>query len=244
MRQTITAFITDALRTNNPNGFFRDPLVGFSSASDPSYASLKTIIGDHHLLPRDILPEGKTVISFFVPFARFVSRGNRTGEVSREWALAYIECNAFINSVAKDLIDFLAARSILAATVKSTHNFDTVTFQTAWSHKSAARISGIGTFGRNRLLITPRGCAGRCGTVITSEELQPDKIRRKELCLFYTTGKCSHCIDKCPEKALGNDAIDRTACYARLMATDSMYPEYETCDVCGKCSTGPCAYYE
>ncbi len=40
------------------------------------------------------------------------------------------------------------------------------TMACAWSHKSAAAIAGLGSFGLHRMLITDAGCAGRCGSLL------------------------------------------------------------------------------
>ena len=47
---------------------FRKPICGFSAADDPRYKELKTVIGPWHCLPTELLPEAKTVISYYVPF--------------------------------------------------------------------------------------------------------------------------------------------------------------------------------
>jgi len=41
-----------------------------------------------------------------------------------------------------------------------------------------------------------------------------------------------------------NDLFARHSCYERLLAVDASFPDLATCDVCGKCAVGPCAYRE
>jgi epoxyqueuosine reductase QueG len=137
----------------------------------------------------------------------------------------------------------LAEKGIKGATIKATHTFDEKTLAATWSHRSAAFISGLGRFGRNRMLITPVGCAGRYGSVIISEEIAPDLRPEEEFCLNLKDGKCLFCINNCPTKALTLEGIDRHRCHDHLLEvrTDFSLRELPGCDVCGKCVVGPCA---
>lgn len=240
----ITSRITDEVLSNNGKGYFRAPLVGFSSAFDPAYTALKTIIGEHHLLPTDILPEARSVVSFFVPFSERVVKSNRGEAVSVEWADSYVDCNTLINATTAKIVAMLQDFGIRAATEPSTHTFDTTTLKAPWAHKSAAVISGLGTFGRHRQVITEKGGAGRCGTLLIAADIAPTPKQENNRCRHYAGKSCSYCTVKCPVNALADDAFDRHKCYEQLMRNDALYPEYPLSDVCGKCSVGPCAYQE
>jgi hypothetical protein len=56
---------------------------------------------------------------------------------------------------------------------EGTHNFNEEDLTAGWSHKSVAFVAGLGTFGVNRMLITPAGCAGRFGSMVISAEIPP-----------------------------------------------------------------------
>ena len=58
---------------------FRKPICGFSAADDPRYKELKTVIGPWHCLPTELLPEAKTVISYYVPFTKEVAKAPKNG---------------------------------------------------------------------------------------------------------------------------------------------------------------------
>jgi len=242
LRNEIINRINSYVIEGNGENLFRKPLVGFSNAHDEYYKKIKEIVGGHHLYPWDILPMAKSVISFFIPFDNKIVESNRASEeTSYEWAYAYIQANSLINSISNSLIEWLKEKDINAATVKATHTYDPINLVSAWSHRSAAYIAGLGTFGQNRLLITEVGCAGRYGSVIISEYIQPTKRQDIVRCLDKKGEKCLQCIRNCPTHALGINKLDRHRCNDHLLKVDASFPELSTCDVCGKCSVGPCA---
>ncbi|MCX6655238.1 MAG: hypothetical protein NTY03_08965 [Candidatus Bathyarchaeota archaeon] len=82
------------------------------------------------------------------------------------------------------------------------------------SLKHAASRAGLGTIGRNSLLITPQyGPRVRLTGIITDAEIEPDKTNMSDPCL-----ECGICIEQCPAGALQNPdpgelyKINRFAC--------------------------------
>jgi len=224
---------------------YREPLVAFADARDPLFRELKTLIGPHHLLPEDFLPGAKTVVAFFIPFAKEVIVAHRRAEgVAREWALAYVETNRLIGDICQEIKEWLGQEGIQAAYQKATHNFDPVNLEAAWSHKSAAVIAGLGRFGHHRQVITPKGCAGRFGSFVIDAEIPPSPRPREEFCLHQKGSQCLYCVKACPVQALTEQDLDKQACYRRLLEVAEAYRDLGLCDVCGKCSLGPCAYYQ
>ena len=222
---------------------YREPLVGFASAHDPLFNQLKEIVGNHHANPLDLLPEAKTVVSFFLPFTEEIIRSNRRGkEISKEWAVAYIETNALIAKISETIKNQLEPEDIQVVTEKATHNFNPVDMTSGWSHRSAAYIAGLGTFGVNHMLITSKGCGGRFGSVIISADIPPSARPREELCRYKREGNCLFCVNNCPTKALKIDSFDKFRCYDHVMEVDASFPDLGVCDVCGKCVVGPCAF--
>lgn len=247
MKEKIQKFITDYVLSHNKDELFRAPLIGFSSAGDERYKRIKEIIGPHHLYPTDILPTCKTVVSFFIPFTKKVVESNKQDEtVSYLWAKTYYECNTLINNLTAHLIEYLKDFSVTAATVQATHGFDEELLKAPWSHKSAAHIAGLGEFGVNHLLITDKGCAGRAGTVFIDIDIEVNRkqIFDKSPCLYYQDGSCLKCVENCPTNALSLEDLNRAVCYEKCLDTDRLYTDIGTCDSCGKCSIGPCAYFE
>lgn len=239
--------IKQGVADNDENGFYREPLVGFSSADDPLYTGIKETVGDFHLYPQDILPEVKTVISFFIPFSQKVVQANRAvwPEVAKKWVLSYHDCNSLINKISEQLAQSLREKGYAAGTVVSTGSFDTERMVASWSHRSAAYIAGLGSFGLNRLLITEKGCAGRYGTVFASAEIAPTPRTGKEYCLYKTKGTCRYCVEKCPIHALSLDSqkdMQRRPCMEQC-EIPSEYRGGLGAECCGKCGVGPCAYW-
>jgi len=221
---------------------YRKPLVGFARADDPLFLKLKEHISENYLLPCDLLENARTVISFFIPFSKTIVSSNRVGTTpSQEWLIAYIETNELLGKISEELISHLKNKGIEAVTVKPTHNFDPNTLLSRWSHKHAAYVAGLGTFGIHHMLITKAGCAGRFGSVIISEEIAPSKRPSFEYCLAKRGYNCSYCIDNCPTSALSIQGLDKPKCHAHLKQISRKFSALGKCDACGKCALGPCA---
>jgi epoxyqueuosine reductase len=79
------------------------------------------------------------------------------------------------------------------------------------SLKNAAYQAGLGTIGKNTLLITPKyGNMVWLGAIITSAELDPDPIVRKNPC----KENCRICIQNCPVRAIdGSIYMDQKKCW-------------------------------
>lgn len=249
MKEKIEEFIINYVLDHNKDDFFREPLIGFSSAKDERYENIKEIIGPHHLYPIEVLPSCKTVVAFFIPFTKKVVESNilkDNKEVSYIWAKTYYECNKLIDNLTRELIEYLKEFNVKGATIQATQGFDKKLLKAPWSHKSAAYIAGLGEFGVSSLLITDKGCAGRTGTVFLDIDIEPSNklALDKSRCLYYLNGSCLECVGNCPTNALSIDKLNRSVCYQKCLHTDSLYTDLGTCDACGKCSLGPCAYFE
>ena len=249
LRPFIEAFIEQRVASAGTDTPYRRPLVGFAAAGDPMWQRLKAIAEPIHLLPDDLLPGARTVIALFVPFDESVVHANRRDEATaREWAIAYIETNRLINRIAGDLKTDLASRWVRSAVQPSTHNWNPETLVSAWSHKSAAAIAGLGSFGLHRMLITDLGCAGRCGSLVIDAELAPTSRPKLERCLHFSNGSCGLCVKACPANAMrvaaaGEMNLDKFRCYDHLLHRATQHLQLpELADCCGKCATaGPCA---
>lgn len=240
--QFISGYVSDFAK-NSKTGW-KEPLVAFARADDPLFAKLKKIITPSHNLPCDFLEEAKTVITYFMPFEDKVVESNKPGRFSsREWAVAYIETNRLINELNRHLRDELINRGYKADFVPATHNFDEKTLLSDWSHRSAAYIAGLGTFGLNHMLITSRGCCGRIGSLVTDLIIEPTPRYEKELCLYRANGSCGRCVKRCVNDALFEDRLDKQRCYKMCLENADRLSDLESiADVCGKCLVGvPCS---
>ena len=241
--ESVESFIAQRVGTAGTTTRYRRPLVGFADAGDPAWLRLREIAEPTHLLPTDLLPHAKTVVAFFLPFAEVVVRANReAGGMAREWAVAYIETNALINKIAEELIVALDEWSVTAAAQPATHNWDPVTLISSWSHKSAAAIAGLGSFGLHRMLITELGCAGRCGSLVIDAYVDPTSAPQPERCRFFYDEQCTYCVDECPVNALqmvpkDQMNLNKHGCHAHILEVKAVLGA----DCCGKCAVGPCA---
>ncbi|MFZ5632221.1 MAG: epoxyqueuosine reductase [Bacillota bacterium] len=240
MRERLFSVIKRAVeRSGLP--YFREPLLGTAPAGDSCLRQLKEIVHPDHLLPEDILPGARAVVAYFLPFKSYVVEGNRGGRhASRLWAEVYIQTNRLLTGIAGEIETELAREGFKCAWEKPTHNFDSDLLVSYWSHKHVAFACGIGRFGRNHLLITERGCAGRIGSLVTDWDPGIPSGDGEIIPFYECPPKCNYCFKSCPAGALQDDGLDKRKCYLMLLENDRLYPDLGLCDVCGKCSTGPC----
>jgi epoxyqueuosine reductase QueG len=221
-----------------------EPLVGYAAADDGIFRELKAVASPQHFLPRELLPEARTVVAFFLPFQRDVARSNLDGELpSPEWSRAYMETNNLITAVCARLKAALEAHGLSAAVTPATHNYDPVTLLSRWSHRHVAYAAGLGAFGLNNMLITPAGCCGRLGSFVTSARMEPDPRHAGEACLFRHDGSCGRCARRCPVRALSPKGFARQRCGERVTQNAAINPPWAPASVCGKCLVGlPCSF--
>lgn len=76
-------------------------------------------------------------------------------------------------------------------------------------HKSLAMLAGLGSYGKNSLIISEKhGPWLRFGVVVTDAPLRPDKPLERDLC-----GRCMRCVRACPANALEKPyAVDPDRC--------------------------------
>jgi epoxyqueuosine reductase QueG len=84
-------------------------------------------------------------------------------------------------------------------------------------HKSLAMLAGLGSYGKNSLIISPKhGPWLRFGVVVTDAPLEPDGSIEKDLC-----GKCTRCVRACPAGALKPYLVDPDKCLVGLGELES-----------------------
>jgi epoxyqueuosine reductase QueG len=225
---------------------YRDPIIGFVTVDDPDFADLSELIGFDHLMPNDLLPGARSVVSFFLPFTSDIAYANAKEkvEVAPEWAIAYVETNALIGRITSKLIDVLGQHGIRAAAEPATGNFDDKALKSHWSHKSIAVLAGIGSFGLHQMVITDAGCAGRFGSLVINAELPFNKPGEKERCEFFASGTCLDCVLGCPVNAIvEEESFNRQTCWEQCLKNGEHFLDLgDEVHVCGKCAVvGPCA---
>jgi epoxyqueuosine reductase QueG len=215
------------------------PLVGVASAEDALFAVCKadSVVGPHHLLPREWLPAAQSVISYFLPFSQAVREANRRGDLPAvEWLYARIEGEMVNNALRKSLVEWFEQAGYQAMAPGLDARFAVVERKSNWSERHVAFVAGLGTFSLNRSIITRAGAAGRVGSIIVSAAVAPtprDYQAYDEYC-----SKCGACIKRCPTQAIDETGKDNQACAVFLDSTAARFkPRYG----CGKCQTAvPC----
>ncbi len=142
---------------------------------------------------RKSMPEAKSAIVFGIPSA------DDADELEVKRSSGYISYPGYLplSIIARDLIAILKNEGWRAAYPSElVHN------------KSLAVLAGIGNYGKNSLIISPKhGPWLRFGVVVTDAPLQPDTPFTEDLC-----GKCTRCIRACPAGALKPYAVDPDRC--------------------------------
>lgn len=222
---------------------WKEPLIAYADAEDKMFYELKKIVSPSHALPKDFLKEAKTVITYFIPFDYTVIKSNIEGkECSKLWAIAYIETNQLISDLNTFINKDLKKMGFNSTIIPATHNFDKKKLISDWSHRHAAFIAGLGSFGLNNMLITDKGCCGRVGSLVTDLKIEPSQKKNKEYCLFKHNNTCKKCVDRCTNDALKVNCYDRHKCYEMCLRNDEIYSDIGLSDVCGKCLVGvPCS---
>ncbi len=247
LRNRIEGVVQAYSQKNDIRPFWRTPLLA-TAVADDRFDVLPRIAAEDHALPRDLLDTARSVVVFFVPFIPEVAKENHPGEnPSRSWGLAYEAANRLIGHVCEVLQRELEDRGYRAALTPATHNFDQEKLMARWSHKHLGYLAGLGRFGVNAQFITPVGCAGRMGSLVTDADLGDSPlVNAEELCLHKIGRKCLVCVDRCPVGAVSVSGIDRKGCWERLKENiarvDALAGLESSTHVCGKCQVlVPCS---
>jgi len=241
-----------------------EPLVGFSRGDDPLYQKFKEDIGPFYWTPQEIFaatfpgrptaPEELTVISWILPQTEKTRFDNRraTAVSAERWARSRKYGEEF-NVKLRDYLAMViretgreAVAPVNSPAWKREESFR-FGFASSWSERHAAFASGLGTFGLSDGLITPKGVAMRCGSVIARIAVPPSArpyTDHHAYCLFYGDGSCGKCIERCPAGAITSQGHDKEKCaaYVHNVSAASIQERFgfETSG-CGLCQVGvPC----
>ena len=125
-------------------------------------------------------------------------------------------------------------------------------FVTNWSERHVAWACGLGTFGLNGLMITPKGCAVYLGSLVCDVTLKPTPnaySSHTANCLFYRDSSCRRCLERCPAGAISEEGRSNLKCRSNLQGQQAVKLKELGLDrdligpapACGLCSTGvPC----
>jgi hypothetical protein len=263
IRQFIEKSHENKLRSEGNEKAWIEFLVGFSNGSDPLYQFYKKDIGDFYLSPSDFFAhtypktkfKGKdlTVITWILLQTEKTKSDHRLqNQIPTErWVRARIFGEQVNDKLREYVITNLrkAGFEAVAPVLSPLFNiqkFGNYGWSSTWSERHAAYAAGLGTFGLCDGLITPKGKAMRCGSVIAKINIPPSKRPYKDhhaYCLFYAKGTCGECIKRCPVGAISEQGHDKEKCKKYLDFTAKYVPTHYGFEGygCGFCQTGvPC----
>ena len=250
-----------------------EPLVGFADGYDSMMREFKRAVGPDHLSPLEAWQEafpgkepsaGLSVIAFVLPFSEAIRRSNRGRvEPSPHWVQGKAYGEAVLNDVRHGLVAWLTERGYSAVAPSRSPGFridrDSPRGPVSnWSERHYSYAAGLGAFGLSRGLITEKGVAMRCGSVVADVSLPPSARppSHTAYCPFMGGGGCGDCMARCPAGAITREGKDNAVC--RRYMNDVLEPvtrRYVSEEVirrtqagtlaslgaCGLCQTGvPC----
>ena len=267
--ESITDALSEAVRSSEHNyvsesmaltpedvgkRLYDDPIIAIGSADDPMREEMKApqAVGTLFRTPKEWLPQGRCVVSYFAPFSDFVVEGNKKDriEVGNGWLYARVEGQAFLTEINHFLEQWFESQGVKALSPYASEEFKyifeagscddiadkSLSFTSNWSERHVAFICGLGTFGLSKGLITRRGVAGRFGSVIVDAPLEVTPRPYTEIYEYCTM--CGACM-RCPGEAITlAEGKSHTLCSAYV---NTMRVKYAPRFGCGKCQVNvPC----
>ena len=188
--------------------------------------------------PQSIYPEAKTIIVIGLP----VSLPIVETAPSIYYHELYKTVNSLLDSKAYEIANFLNEKGFGSIYLPRDGYGDIKILIDKpfafFSHKHAAYLAGLGSFGHNNVLLTPEyGPRVRFTSIFTSAEIEPDPIKIKDICIH-----CLLCAKNCPVEAIPAKGdfpppVDKRACAIR---SAQLRDEFRSpCGICIKvCPVG------
>ena len=218
-----------------------EPIVAFADGDDPIFQEYKTVIGEFHLTPRELLDkciaakrwrfgakssiDSIGVVSWALPLTHETRLHERTspfGGSPRYNHSRWIGIRLY-ESVEQFVASLLEVMGCNAVAPTQSRLFEIKDmpggWMTAnWSERHVAYACGLGTFGLNGLMITSRGCAVYLGSVVCDITLTPTPraASRVANCPYFQNGSCGRCIERCTGSAISNEGRSNVACLKNL----------------------------
>jgi epoxyqueuosine reductase QueG len=235
---------------------FEDPIVGYADPMDlifETYQNDPSITNGMFCPPCEWLPEGRTVISIFLPYTKAVKDGNSRNmkTPTAEWLHARYEGQLLIDDISKMIMREMINqgyrcvvpeldsryKALIGTQMIKDKVLDNKDYGSNWSQRHVAYVAGLGTFGLSKGLITHKGIAGRFTSFVT-DYVHKASVRDYKGIYDYCSF-CGQCIDNCPTNAITLEGgKEHTPCSKYIDWTLKQFsPRY----ACGKCQVKvPC----
>jgi epoxyqueuosine reductase len=191
------------------------PLVGFASADawdDPPFEPWVP----EGFRPEAIYPEVKTVVVIGMPV--FLPIVETSPSIS--YHELYKTVNSLLDSGAYRIASLLNRQGFPSIPIPR-DGYGSISLLREkplafFSHRHAAYLAGLGTFGVSNMLLTREyGPRARFTSIFTAAEIPPGKVMTEQLCI-----RCMRCRDSCPVHALGSEdypagLTEKQTCAAR-----------------------------
>lgn len=260
----------NSLRDIDGSPIWEEPLVGFADGDDPLFDLYKSVVAPDHPTPREALaahvhdagsigrhpraPSYVGVVSWILPAAIETKLSNRqmVEGPSLRWDHTRVRGEEFNDSLRRHVVVLLEEAGYAAVAPATSKMFRWTVGPygqaSTWSERHIAYAAGLGTFGLSDGLITAKGIAHRCGSVVSNANWPASPrlySHHRQYCSYAQDGSCGTCIERCPAGAIGPDGHDKRRCqeYIKTTMPDwSRRPGYIGEHLaCGLCQTGvPC----
>jgi epoxyqueuosine reductase QueG len=190
--------------------------------------------------PQNIYPETKTVIIIGLPVPLPIIETTP----SIWYHEIYNTINQLLDQKAYEIADYLTSKGYPSISLPrdAYSNIDELIKKpyTFFSHKHAAYLAGLGSFGQNNVLLTPEyGPRVRFTSILTTAQIKPDPLKNTDYCTH-----CHQCMENCPIHAIHPEnneyfppPINKKACakHSKKLRNKNIAP----CGICIKnCPVG------
>jgi epoxyqueuosine reductase len=181
--------------------------------------------------PRAIYPEARSVIVIGLPVTLPVVETSP----SIHYNVLYHTVNAALDQATYALSNHLNAQGYASMFIpRDGYGHISLLKEEAlvfFSHRHAAYLAGLGTFGVNNMLLTEEyGPRVRFGSIFTTARIDPDRPMKDDLCT-----RCMRCVDFCPVKALSGEDYPQGLTNKEACATRAQKLSERFASPCGFC---------